>query len=83
MQITPSFDVSLFSKTPGSMFGYESDNETLGVRELPKAFVVPGLGNTLPFVAYSMKHFEPGGGSYDIVKYRQDLGCITITLVRL
>jgi hypothetical protein len=80
----PTFDAALFDKVPDSMFGYESDNETLGVRELPLAgFVVPGLGNGLPFYPYEIKHFEPGGSTYDIVKYAQNLGCITVTLVRL
>lgn len=56
-------------------YDYISDNETIGMRELPYEFMVRDLGNGQKFVA-----IQDDG---DVVKYKQICGCTNITLVRL
>jgi hypothetical protein len=43
-----------------------------GHRDLPKRFVIPGVGNGNPFVAVNIDHDE---GDLRMVEYRQSLGC--------
>jgi hypothetical protein len=69
------FSAELFEEVHPSEF--VSDNETLGVRDLPSQFTVPGLGNGLPFF--------PTNVAFDgaRVAYLQNFGSVTITLYRM
>lgn len=60
------------STTP---FEYISDNETIGVRDLPESFHVKGLGNN--------GHFYPVKIEQGVILYRQEHGCVEITLYRM
>ena len=70
-------DFNSLERKPKSLtpFEYISDNETIGVRELPIVFHVKGLGNN--------NHFYPVRIQPDIILYRQESGCIEITLYRM
>ena len=49
-----------------------------GRRGLPKQFIIPGVGNGQPFVAYKVERSE--SDDLQSVKYQQLLGCMRVTI---
>jgi hypothetical protein len=56
---------------------YVSDNETIGSKELPESFEVPGLGNGMPFYPTKIRF------NGQKVTYKQLHGCVGVTLWRM